>query len=223
MSSNLTHRGPTVTTSQTRIPQPKAMSSPLEQLPAELLEKILLEVVSDVKPPGSHDPYGGADRRSRTELDLGHSLASKLLVHRLVSRTLRDSSWRTLAKVIGETIFDVNSRQSMKNLQQVAKCKDLTLWLNKLTVSYFVVRNWYPTIYAENEDDLRSETVFFCGETGENQWMRIKNNDESWFPSVRKSCSMIDNAGGLNGLAQLLSSCLKTLQNLAHVNYYYDE
>jgi hypothetical protein len=92
------------------------MSSPLEQLPAELLEKILLEVVSDVKPPGSYDPYGGADRRSRTELDLGHSLASKLLVHRLVSRTLRDSSWRTLAKVIGETIFDVNSRQSIKNL-----------------------------------------------------------------------------------------------------------
>jgi hypothetical protein len=118
--------------------------------------------------------------------------------------------------VIGETIFDVRSSQSMKNLQEVAKCKELTSWLKKLTVSCLSL--------PRNEDDLRRSKIgLFCDETGENELTRIKNDDQSWFPSVWKSCSTMDDARGLDGLSQLLSSCLKAFQNLAHLHYYYDE
>jgi hypothetical protein len=118
--------------------------------------------------------------------------------------------------VIGETIFDVRSSQSMKNLQEVAKCKELTSWLKKLTVSCLSL--------PRNEDDLRRSKIgLFCDETGENELTRIKNDDQSWSPSVWKSCSTMDDARGLDGLSQLLSSCLKAFQNLAHVHYYYDE
>ncbi|KAH4018222.1 hypothetical protein HBI82_048960 [Parastagonospora nodorum] len=125
-------------------PAPLAGESLLEKLPTELLEKVLLEVVNGVTSPSEYTGNRPNLLRCNLEITSGTSIASLLLKHRLVSRTIRMNSWRSLAKVLGETIFDMCSKESMANLVALTSCMSLAPWINKLTVSCFKVKKTYP-------------------------------------------------------------------------------
>jgi hypothetical protein len=138
------------TTSQ---PAPLAGDSFLERLPPELLEKVLFEVVSDITPPSEYRLYDSNILRCKLEEEFGASFASLLLEHRLISRTIRTSSWRSLAKVLGDTVFDMCSKKSMSNLVALTSCTSLAPWINKLTVSRFKVNKAYPFFDSALEDE----------------------------------------------------------------------
>lgn len=71
---------------------PRAGTSRLERLPGELLEKILLDVVKDTPPPETKDAAGHSHLRCECEHSKKTLSASKLLMLRLVSRTIRARS-----------------------------------------------------------------------------------------------------------------------------------
>jgi hypothetical protein len=135
---------------------PIAGASYLEQLPAELIENIPLEVVKDVEPPVKWDMEGHTILRCQVQYGgkTNSSNASTLLAHRLASHTLRNSAWRALAKVIGETIFDIRSKESVENLVAISHCEVLAPWIHKLTVGCFTVDDIYPSLTSALHDCL---------------------------------------------------------------------
>jgi len=217
-------------------PVPLAGASLLEKLPPELVEKILLEVVSDVTPPSERT----GDRRChplRRNLRIasGISIASGLLRHRLVSRTIWVSSWRSLAKVLGETIFDMCSKESMANLVELTSCASLAPWMNKITVSCFKVNETYPLSYEFIEEFGNDDVAFAnLNDVCRNELLRLRDLDKIWyrndwaFPSTRGGVSTDDLYRGINvefqrGLKKMVSACLACLVNLDNVCYFYDE
>ncbi|CAA9964594.1 hypothetical protein PTMSG1_07953 [Pyrenophora teres f. maculata] len=152
----------------------KDTTNRLEQLPSELLEKILLEVVSEVMPPTSS--------RANEEMKSSQTLASKFLAHRLISRPFCNHSWRALAKVIGETVFELCSRGSFENLVAVSQCKKLIPWLNKLTFSTTYPMEKHPT--AEDDGQKKLSITDTVGPTLCRELMRINNDDATWYPKV---------------------------------------
>ncbi|EFQ91033.1 hypothetical protein PTT_12264 [Pyrenophora teres f. teres 0-1] len=146
----------------------------LEQLPSELLEKVLLEVVSEVMPPTSS--------QANEEIKSGQTFASKLLAHRPISRPFCNHFWRALAKVVGETTFELCSRGSFEDLVAVSQCKKLVPWLNKLTFSITYPMEKHPT--AEDDGQKKLSIADIVGPTLCRELMRIKNDDATWYPKV---------------------------------------
>jgi hypothetical protein len=211
-------------------PPPPPSARSLEQLPPELIEKILLYVVGDVTPPIAYDKNWDHVLRCHKEILTGSSHATPLLAHRLVSRTLRDNSWRALAGVVGETIFDLRSKNSVENLITVTRCRELSPWVHKLTISCFVIgtvidldSNYTPPEQPDMDEDIRTELKHINFEDGSwhaSAWGWV--NDEpvpsasvlnrGTFPTVETQ-----------PLVELLGECFESLHNLSAVHYHYDD
>ncbi|KAH6481598.1 hypothetical protein HBI56_210430 [Parastagonospora nodorum] len=217
-------------------PAPLAGESLLEKLPTELLEKVLLEVVNGVTSPSEYTGNRPNLLRCNLEITSGTSIASLLLKHRLVSRTIRMNSWRSLAKVLGETIFDMCSKESMANLVALTSCMSLAPWINKLTVSCFKVKKTYPFSdcileYEEGYDNA----VAHLGSVCQMDISRLRDLDETWYNNTwispvaaPKAVSDRDSHQlGINfefeqGLKYMVSACLACLANLDNVCYFYE-
>jgi len=115
MANHLDHPLIPPPTTMTESPGPGAIGSLL----IELLESILLLVVKDARlcclesrPDSLCEVYrcGSMDQ---------------MLDFRFTSSSFRDASWRTLAKVIGDTKFDVASRNSVENLKAISQSEEL--------------------------------------------------------------------------------------------------
>lgn len=113
--------------------QPAASS--IEKLPAELLKWILLEAVSDINPPIYHTEHGVNRLRRREQCEDRQPTASDFLGSRLVCSRFRDAAWRVFAKVIGETVYDIGSSDSIQNLCAVPGQPDVVPWVKKLNLS----------------------------------------------------------------------------------------
>ena len=197
---------------------PLAGVSLLEQLPTELIEKILLGVASDVSPPNTL--YAGADDlRCEREAKIGASFATGLLAHRLLCRTLRDCAWRAFGKVIGETLFDIRSRQSVENMAAVSKCKQLAPWMRKLTIACLLVERDYPVGGWSNF--MMTVGKPDAGLTTELQ--EIQRRGEAWYLGSTVDGNT-NNEGPILGddtkmLISLVATHLNNLHNLEHVIY----
>jgi hypothetical protein len=163
---------------------PIAGASYLEQLPAELIENIPLEVVKDVEPPVKWDMEGHTILRCQVQYGgkTNSSNASTLLAHRLASHTLRNSAWRALAKVIGETIFDIRSKESVENLVAISHCEVLAPWIHKLTVGYFTVDDIYP--FSLNPSIDSAKTLANMDDRSRAELLRVRATDEGWYSST---------------------------------------
>lgn len=95
--------------------------SAISKLPAELLETILLEVVSDSISPDKHHPRTEGITRQPNPV----KGPSGILTCRFTSKAFHEMSWRALARVVDHTVFDLKSWKSMENLEAVAACLQL--------------------------------------------------------------------------------------------------
>lgn len=118
-------------------------ASPIDKLPAELLEKILLEVVASSPPPILDADAAGSGAEFPRHYEIRANIVyryevvdstSATLAFRATSRRFRDLSWRALAKVVGETIFDLASKQSIENLAAISSSPHLAPWVSKLSI-----------------------------------------------------------------------------------------
>lgn len=108
----------------------------IHTLPTELLENVLLYAVSHVNPPGlDEDGY---------LRNISAPGPSAILDFRLTCRDFRDASYRALAKIIGETIYDLRSKISIQNLEAVSECAQLSPWVTKLTFACLIVDDHFP-------------------------------------------------------------------------------
>jgi glucuronate isomerase len=120
------------------ISQHSVATSRLELLPSELLERILLKTLRGAQSLSAEKKHL-FDLRCFQDMNSCCSKAASLLGHRLVCSTIRDHSWRALAKVVGETVCDLCSRQSMGHFMALSRSKALAPWVRKLTVTYCYV------------------------------------------------------------------------------------
>ncbi|EAT77395.2 hypothetical protein SNOG_15170 [Parastagonospora nodorum SN15] len=208
-------------------PAPLAGDSFLERLPSELLEKILLEVVGDIIPPAGYRHNDAKPIRCELEGEFGASFASLLLGHSI--------SWRSLAKVLGETLFDMCSEESMANLVALTRCASLAPWMNKLTMSCFKVNKTYPFIHdALANDGNDGCVVAYLNDVHQNDLRRLRDVDKIWYttawslPTTTEDTSVLElgpvgiNAEFERGLKYMVSACMVSLVNLDNICYYYD-
>ncbi|KAH7076980.1 hypothetical protein BKA63DRAFT_411340 [Paraphoma chrysanthemicola] len=210
---------------------PLAGISPIEKLPTELLEKILLEVVSDVKSPITYEENGHETLRSQEEIEHGTSLARRLLAHRLVSRTMRGCSWRCFGRVACETVFDLRSAHSFKNLIAASECKDLAPWISKLTVTFFAVKDSYSFMAYESPRKLFND----MDESSRKELLRICAVDREWSDKTwrwgdatqPRSMLQTEQCSGLGDGSEtavnLLTRCINRSPNLFHISYHFNE
>lgn len=85
------------------------------KLPAELLEKFLLEVVQDSVPFDHNAPH-----RKQFHVQKDQSASHKFAFEATCS-VFRNLSWQALATVIGATIFDIRSGESVQNLKSISR------------------------------------------------------------------------------------------------------
>lgn len=132
--------------------------TPIAQLPAELIERILLHVVNEEAlpteaPEGFYEDHALTNRRHQGSV-------SQLLSFRLTSKTLRDVSWRALAEVLGATTFDLQSTTSMANLEALSSCAILSPWITKINITCSPLFNpskdpvACPMFHTGNDEDL---------------------------------------------------------------------
>jgi hypothetical protein len=116
-------------------------ASPIENLPAELLEQLLLYVVGDVVPPVSVDSDA---RRVHRVMQVKRNHVQLSLAFRLSCKKLYACSWRALGSFLGETVFDIRSRESCDHLLAVSQCENLAPWITKLTLACHQSLGSYP-------------------------------------------------------------------------------
>ncbi|KAF2028086.1 hypothetical protein EK21DRAFT_90911 [Setomelanomma holmii] len=114
---------------------------PIERLPPELLEKVLFEVAATTP------PLARAYRDDHVEVYSGNhaKVLAEHLAFRMTCMTFRALSWRALAKVLDDTIFDLASRQSIRYLDDISRKDELALWLSRLNITCRAVWPCYPT------------------------------------------------------------------------------
>ena len=209
---------------------PPAGASFLEQLPAELIENILLEVVSEVEGPNVHE-QGARQIRCVQEIYSRASLSTGFLEHRLACRTLRNYSWRAFALVVGETLFDIRSRKSIENLQAVSQCGEVAPWIQKLTFCCLAVSEFYPAL---SHVSLKDKPAGVTKDDPELE--RIHEEDKTWYPAAW-TWTYSDDAtfNHENGevdlaiekstakLAHAISGALLSFRNLIHVSFQHTE
>jgi hypothetical protein len=202
--------------------QPFGAASLLESLPSEIIEKILLEVVDYVEPVIEYFPgYGKVLREPFNDSRV--SGVTCQLAHRLVSRTLYDNSWRAFAKVIGHTIFDIRSKESVTNLSMLANEKQLTPWIQRLTISCFTPGDRYinPSESNPSTDHHHASIELF---------QHIRTDKQDWFPAAWRWAHSEDPISSTQALAitaeaqdliELLSGHLRLLNNVIEIQYHY--
>jgi hypothetical protein len=201
--------------------QPFGAASLLESLPSEIIEKILLEVVDYVEPVIEY--VRGYRKKGRATVTESHaSVVSYHLAHRLVSHTLHNNSWRAFAKVIGHTIFDIRSKESITNLSMLANTKQLAPWIRRLTISCFTPGDQYgPSESNYSTDNQRASIELFH---------HIRTNEQDWFPAAWRWAHSEDPISSTQALAitteaqdliELLSGHLRLLNKVIEIQYYY--
>jgi hypothetical protein len=146
------------------------MTSPIMKVPPELLEQVLLEAVSNAIPPfTSHKSHDDLRYRFRLLKDLSATLG-----FRLTSKAFRDVSWRALAAVIGETIYDMRSKRSMENLENMSQCLQLAPWITKLHISVGDCRR--ANLNQLQIDKLNENSTFRLRE--------MMEAEQTWFPEL---------------------------------------
>jgi hypothetical protein len=201
----------------------------LEKLPPEVLKNILSEVVGYVAPPSTMNERGVDTYRISQDVRSDIAVETVCLSFRLVSHTLRRSSWRALAKVINETIFDMGSKDSVETLIAVAGCEPLSPWIGKLTISCFRVTESYPipTWPWRQAHELAGLDASTRAEL-----LRIQETDASWHPDAWRKASREEDAQPktipdfsicptADTLIEILATAMSSLANLMHIRYYY--
>ncbi|KAF2132972.1 hypothetical protein P153DRAFT_177516 [Dothidotthia symphoricarpi CBS 119687] len=187
----------------------------LAKLPAEIIEMILLETVQNEIIPPIRIVNGESVVRWKKELEVGHSLAISLLEIRLVCRTFRDLSWQVFGEVLGETLFDIRSKESFANLMAASECKELASWTTKLTI----------TCCNVEEDWMRDMNPFFyanAGESIQDEIQRIKQAEQSWFPQVWSYALDLERIH-VSILARSLAGCLRNFRKIRAICYQFDD
>ncbi|KAH7357331.1 hypothetical protein BKA66DRAFT_612768 [Pyrenochaeta sp. MPI-SDFR-AT-0127] len=216
--------------SETTLRPGRALSA-LENLPSEIIERILFELVWDVNPP---------PRRTQTydipyfeeEIDGERSGTVGLIAFRLVSRRIRKCSWIALGHVIGETLFDIRSRDSVEALVAISNCKELVPWVKKLTLACFGVSELYP--FTNRVDPEAARTLRDLDEVSRAELQRLRQVDKAWYPKAwawkdANEISVMENDTGspmensdLASLVNIVSQCFVALHNVEHINHNHD-
>ncbi|XPS70999.1 hypothetical protein M3J07_003191 [Ascochyta lentis] len=152
-------------------PSQTAPPSPIDILPAEILESILLGTVDKVTPPIGYSESGKKVFRWKQEKITGEASATQFLQIRLVCRKFHAMAWRAFRKVLGETVFDLASKKSMGTLHAIARQRSLSPWMTKLTFSclYFHSEDCYthsPCGRSMEEVDWLRRSIQFWNALG---------------------------------------------------------
>jgi hypothetical protein len=109
--------------------------SPLCQVPTDVLEHILLNVVD-----GAQDIFRGdckAYKKVKADEEAHDALRDELGHGRLVCRRFYYLSWKAAARVLESVALDICSGESMATLQKIPMHKKLVPWINRLQVTCF--------------------------------------------------------------------------------------
>jgi hypothetical protein len=157
---------------------PLAGDSLLALLPPEQLETIILKTIVDVAPPLTHNKDGYEILHCSQDSQLDNHILSS----RVVSRTIRNSSWRPLAKGINEAIFDLCSQKVWKSPQHLSAVGNLHHGFINSPSSCFLAGDLYP-VYEETApldvDSLDTMEAIFSAELS-----YIRTTDKTWFPTI---------------------------------------
>ncbi|KAH4018220.1 hypothetical protein HBH98_204830 [Parastagonospora nodorum] len=215
------------------------------RLPIELLESILLLVVEDAR---------------LCCLELGPSRPceiyrcgsmDKVLDFRSTSRNFRDASWRALAKVIGDTKFDVASRNSVENLKAISQSEQLARWIQKLTLTCKIARPTFPLdllymseLMALDKNNRKPFEEYRPEDLPEDlirEFETVKEQERQWYPETLSVWQDVDLGlfGGVGGTSEppflslrpasncslvvTLMGYLRCFTNLDHACYFYQQ
>jgi len=191
-------------------------TSPIEALPAELLEQVLLYVVKDNVRPILDANYVHRDSRVQ------QSHVKSSLAFRHSCKKFYTCSWRALGFFLGETVFDIKSRASCGHLAAVAECKDLAPWVNKLTLACNQPLDIHPDYASPTEDSQEEELAL------------IRREEASWFPAAWSRWSEEERSTPSSSvpsaprrekdffaLQALITTVLSSLKNLSHMCYHH--
>lgn len=205
-----------------------ADASPIEKLPAELLERILLYTVEDIKAPNWHSkadlsifPYQYVSQPGRL----------RALQARLVCRKFRDMAWRTFGEVLRETAFDISSRNSIETLQSIAKQSDLAPWISKcrftcMVVSDGLLSEYYRRGRRHNDAEVDHQRL--------QATHQVELDAKSWFreffvdacsheyPGLGGRARTLQDSSDNHELLQLLVQVLSQFKSLSEVTYFWD-
>jgi hypothetical protein len=204
---------------------PSTNTSPIEKLPIELLEGILLEVTKHTVPPvlEEEDPLSIL-YRCHLDKELACSLA-----FRLTSRGFRDCAWKAFGAYLGETVFDLRSRQSISNLTAASTCRNLAPWVTKLIVACDGIPERYP-ILRRSDLPLMTEAEWnHESQNIDSDLLRIRQADESWYPSIWKSPMMsrgiaitASREAERMEIQDILATALRCFSNIYHMRFYHE-
>jgi hypothetical protein len=193
--------------------------SDIENLPAELLEQVLLYVVGDALPPIIK--HRGSTTVYRCN-DTNQDYVARSLSFRLTCRRFGALSWRALGHFIGETVFDIRSRRSVTNLAAVSGCRDLAPWIHKLTIASHQPDEGSP-LYGDE-----------AGEAARRNSVETQEDDASWYPGLwscwPEECTYAASKDiimlpqyekDFHSNRSLLAATLKKFDNLKHVCDYH--
>ncbi|KAH4237098.1 hypothetical protein HBI06_045970 [Parastagonospora nodorum] len=194
----------------------------IHKLPTELLENVLLYAVSHVNSPGM-DEHG----RLRNISAPG---PSTILNFRSTCRKFRDASYRALAKVIGETIYDLRSKISIQNLETLSKTAQLARWVTKLTFSCLIVNESFPIQLKGFHDTLGPALTKLHPEIRQ-EYAQVKVEEEAWYSEIWPPASdfellvqsqprvLVFYQSTQCTLGQTLVECIERMANLDHFQY----
>ncbi|KAI4661856.1 uncharacterized protein J4E78_004646 [Alternaria triticimaculans] len=222
---------------------PLADPSPIEKLPAELLECILLEVAKHAVPPVTEDEDSeSVVYRYTQEEEQACSLA-----FRLTSRRFRNCSWKAFGAYLGETIFDLRSRQSISNLTAASTCEHLAPWVTKLIIACAEVPPGYPLDHGAMPMRMEQAEWDQLRQDSYSDLLQIKLAEDSWYPRIWKqkgygspmtgsgiptsaspprlarastSMSIIQEAG-MRALQEVLAQVFFCFKNIENIEFYH--
>lgn len=200
----------------------------MSKIPIEILELILLEAVDEVTPLLAIDfKTGIRSLRWKKDLRSGRSVLVDMLALRLVSRAFHKAAWKAFGKVLGETIFDMHSPDSMITLQTMSRCKALAPWVTKLTVGFYsaprcVTCICNKTYCSHTIKEAKGQQLLHQIRTkerslwpGSETWDEggLDTSEESGFPYGFDLDSQIDASAASAQLLSLVTRSLKGLPN----------
>ncbi|KZM25603.1 uncharacterized protein EKO05_0001846 [Ascochyta rabiei] len=137
----------------------------------------------------------------------------RLLQIRLVSRKFRDLAWRAFGKLLGETVFDVASQESMNTIHAIAGQRKLLPWMQKLTFSCNV-------FLGEVGDD----PIFSGKGREETDWLRF--SFKCWIADVDFGVSEMESLSQLPSWKVMNTSLVNSMRafnNVERITYVWDE
>ena len=211
---------------------PLADPSPIEKLPTELLECILLEGAKHAVPPVTEDElWGSFVYRCDQEEEHPCSLA-----FRLTSRRFRNCSWKAFGAYLCETIFDLRSRQSISNLTAASTCEHLAPWVTKLIIACDEAPADYPLDWdwEENPTQLEEAEWVRLRHDSSSDLAQIKQAESCWYPGIWKCrddespmtgsdfALSVSQEADTRALQEVLAKALYCFNNMDHIGFYHE-